>query len=702
MPSTPASSGAPPGSQSPPRRRFYAAEFKKTTHTFSSIPTDETPPSTSTTDSPSTTSDMKKASVEDEAEADEDSKDGSKATHCTAPEERQQKQEGGGSFSLNGCQYYDYRDTAKSYSPQDIQRLIDSLVDDPAWWSYFSNPPPQLSPTSSRSRLDCAPPEYVYDTEVTPKVEQPILATIESLIEKGLSEKVATIVVSDDVSTRTSPTDELSSSSEDAESQTIYAENEEFWCRRENEHGGSVQNKNNYYCENEVEKTQFRVFRGGQAATKSRSDQELNSRELPNHEIYSQTLPKSTVRARANIYEATSPCEFEPRKIFKRPTPIYYNKIYDKHDISTSSVDDEAHSDEISSSSCCYQAVNLDTQVTHSQTLPQQPQNPQQPKQLSTKSDSAVSECSYLSSHSSLSTSSSSSDLSYSSTSSYSPSPVTNIPVIVLKTNQRVIQIIKKEDTCVPQPKSLVINLVDDDLIDPAASMAATAANMARLKRFYNFKSFVSHTNRLKKQRVNSTHSSSSNLSDTVSVQKPRRPNMATQRLEKRRVVKRGIRKRRHKDMSTPIEHYVRYICVVGTLERRLGGRECSLGAYMKSCGELRLAYDKRPSLVRFVLVRRFQLLNYLVKNMILAMIRPLLGIERPALYAPAPLRLNPEQLFGIKRRFRFLVENTFVNVDTCKFVWQKTASRFKKLVKASSSIRRNSIVISSKLSKDL
>ena len=42
---------------------------------------------------------------------------------------------------LNGNTYYDYRQTAKSYTSDEIQQLIDSLVDDPDWWNYFTNPP---------------------------------------------------------------------------------------------------------------------------------------------------------------------------------------------------------------------------------------------------------------------------------------------------------------------------------------------------------------------------------------------------------------------------------------------------------------------------------------------------------------------------------------------------------------------------------
>ena len=43
--------------------------------------------------------------------------------------------------NLNGNTYYDYRQTSKSYSTDEIQQLIDSLVDDPDWWDYFTNPP---------------------------------------------------------------------------------------------------------------------------------------------------------------------------------------------------------------------------------------------------------------------------------------------------------------------------------------------------------------------------------------------------------------------------------------------------------------------------------------------------------------------------------------------------------------------------------
>ena len=43
--------------------------------------------------------------------------------------------------SADGTQYHDYIQTSKSYSKEEIQNLIDSLVDDPIWWDYFSNPP---------------------------------------------------------------------------------------------------------------------------------------------------------------------------------------------------------------------------------------------------------------------------------------------------------------------------------------------------------------------------------------------------------------------------------------------------------------------------------------------------------------------------------------------------------------------------------
>ena len=44
-------------------------------------------------------------------------------------------------YNVDGNTYYDYRETAKSYTSDEIQHLIDSLVDDPEWWNYFSNPP---------------------------------------------------------------------------------------------------------------------------------------------------------------------------------------------------------------------------------------------------------------------------------------------------------------------------------------------------------------------------------------------------------------------------------------------------------------------------------------------------------------------------------------------------------------------------------
>ncbi len=49
--------------------------------------------------------------------------------------------------NLNGNTYYDYRQTSKSYSTDEIQQLIDSLVDDPDWWDYFTNPPKETHRT---------------------------------------------------------------------------------------------------------------------------------------------------------------------------------------------------------------------------------------------------------------------------------------------------------------------------------------------------------------------------------------------------------------------------------------------------------------------------------------------------------------------------------------------------------------------------
>lgn len=50
-----------------------------------------------------------------------------------------------------GYKYYDYTQTSKAYSPSEIQQLVDSLVDDPAWWDYFSNPPKYRVDESSSS-----------------------------------------------------------------------------------------------------------------------------------------------------------------------------------------------------------------------------------------------------------------------------------------------------------------------------------------------------------------------------------------------------------------------------------------------------------------------------------------------------------------------------------------------------------------------
>ena len=52
----------------------------------------------------------------------------------------------------NGVNYYDYRETARAYSADEIQQLVNSLVDDPAWWSYFSNPPTRDSHNKKKKK----------------------------------------------------------------------------------------------------------------------------------------------------------------------------------------------------------------------------------------------------------------------------------------------------------------------------------------------------------------------------------------------------------------------------------------------------------------------------------------------------------------------------------------------------------------------
>jgi hypothetical protein len=43
--------------------------------------------------------------------------------------------------NYDGYTYYDYVQTSKSYTKDQIQNLINTLVDDPTWWKYFTNPP---------------------------------------------------------------------------------------------------------------------------------------------------------------------------------------------------------------------------------------------------------------------------------------------------------------------------------------------------------------------------------------------------------------------------------------------------------------------------------------------------------------------------------------------------------------------------------
>jgi hypothetical protein len=87
-----------------------------------------------------------------------------------AKKKKSQIKSNANNYNVDGNTYYDYRETSKSYTSDEIQQLVDSLVDDPAWWSYFSNPPQHEKRSMVNNHLPTRPTDVSCTTS---KASQP-------------------------------------------------------------------------------------------------------------------------------------------------------------------------------------------------------------------------------------------------------------------------------------------------------------------------------------------------------------------------------------------------------------------------------------------------------------------------------------------------------------------------------------------------
>ena len=102
-----------------------------------------------------------------------------------------------------GLSYNDYIETSKAYTPDQVQKLVNLLVDDPEWWTYFSNPPtayyenkdykkPSTNNKQSNNRYVNGPCEFdtrifansKYNRTSTGKQEQTHTTPVSSTIKK--------------------------------------------------------------------------------------------------------------------------------------------------------------------------------------------------------------------------------------------------------------------------------------------------------------------------------------------------------------------------------------------------------------------------------------------------------------------------------------------------------------------------------------